>query len=58
MKLAEKALASLHDGGWLTPGALLLVEEAKVAEFAPPEGFEQLERRMYDDTELVFLRNI
>jgi len=58
MKLAEKALASLRDGGWLTSGALLLVEEAKAAEFAPPEGFEQLERRMYDDTELVFLRNI
>jgi 16S rRNA (guanine966-N2)-methyltransferase len=58
MKLAEKALASLRDGGWLTPGALLLVEEAKDAEFAPPEGFEQLERRMYDDTELVFLRNL
>jgi 16S rRNA (guanine966-N2)-methyltransferase len=58
MKLAEKALASLRDGGWLTPGALLLVEEAKAPEFAPPVGFEQLERRMYDDTELVFLRNI
>ena len=34
MKLAEKALASLRDGGWLTPGALLVVEEAKAAEFA------------------------
>ena len=27
--LAEKALASLRDGGWLTPGALLVVEEAR-----------------------------
>src|SRR6202035_1478381 len=36
--LAEKALASLRDGGWLTPGALLVVEEAKAAEFAAPEG--------------------
>ena len=56
MKLAEKALASLRDGGWLTPGALLVVEEAKAAEFAAPEGFEELERRAYDDTEFVFLR--
>src|SRR5439155_4619275 len=32
--LAEKALASLRDGGWLTPGALLVVEEAKAAAFA------------------------
>jgi 16S rRNA (guanine966-N2)-methyltransferase len=56
MKLAEKALASLRDGGWLVPGALVVVEEAKAAEFATPENFEQLERRIYDDTELVFLR--
>ena len=56
MRLAEKALASLRDGGWLTLGALIVVEEAKLAEFATPQGFEQLERRTYDDTELVFLR--
>src|SRR6476619_3101813 len=41
-KLAEKALNSLRDGGWLTPGALLVVEEARAAEFAAPEGFEEL----------------
>jgi 16S rRNA (guanine966-N2)-methyltransferase len=56
-KLAEKALTSLRDGGWLTPGALLVVEEAKAAEFAAPDGFEELERRAYDDTEFVFLRS-
>jgi 16S rRNA (guanine966-N2)-methyltransferase len=54
--LAEKALASLRDGGWLTPGALLVVEEAKAASFAAPASFEELERRAYDDTEFVFLR--
>src|ERR1700746_3985297 len=42
MQLAEKALASLRDGGWLTPGALLVVQEAKAAAFAPPGGFEEL----------------
>ena len=57
-RLAEKALASLRDGGWLTPEALLVVEEAKAAEFAAPEGFEELERRAYDDTEFVFLRAV
>src|ERR1700723_699256 len=56
MKLAEKALASLRDGGWLTPRALLVVEEATAAAFAAPDGFEELERRAYDDTEFVFLR--
>src|SRR5215208_3431506 len=57
MKLAEKALVSLRDGGWLMAGALLVVEEAKAAEFASPQGFEELERRVYDDTEFVFLRS-
>jgi 16S rRNA (guanine966-N2)-methyltransferase len=54
--LAEMALVSLRDGGWLTPGALLVVEEAKAARFKPPEGFSEPERRAYDDTEFVFLR--
>jgi 16S rRNA (guanine966-N2)-methyltransferase len=54
--LAEKALASLRDGGWLKPNALLVVEEAKVAAFAAPDGYEELERRAYDDTEFVFLQ--
>ena len=43
--LAEKALISLRDGGWLTPGALLVVEEAIAAAFNAGEGFAELERR-------------
>jgi 16S rRNA (guanine966-N2)-methyltransferase len=54
--LAEKALASARDGGWLTPDALIVVEESKDAGFKPPEGFEEIERRPYDDTELIVLR--
>jgi 16S rRNA (guanine966-N2)-methyltransferase len=54
--LAEKALASARDGGWLKPEALVVVEEAADAGFKAPEGFEELERRQYDDTEFVFLR--
>ena len=52
--LAEKALASAREGGWLTPGALVVIEEATAA-FIAPEGFEELERRAYGDSELVFL---
>jgi 16S rRNA (guanine966-N2)-methyltransferase len=55
---AEKALASLRDGGWLVPGALVVVEEAKAAAFATPDGFEEVERRAYDDTEFVFLKSV
>jgi 16S rRNA (guanine966-N2)-methyltransferase len=54
--LADKALVSLRDGGWLVPGALLVVEEAKAAGLKAGEGFTELERRAYDDTEFVFLR--
>ena len=54
--LAEKALASARDGGWLTDEALVVVEEAAEAGFKPPDGFEELERRRYDDTEFVVLR--
>jgi len=54
--LAEKALASMREGGWLAPGALVIVEEAAEAAFTAPDGFEELERRRYDDTELTILR--
>jgi len=54
--LAEKALASAREGGWLKPQALIVVEEAADAGFVAPEGFEELERRTYDDTAFVFLR--
>lgn len=53
---AELALASAREGGWLTPDALVIVEEAVASKFAAPEGFEEIERRAYDDTEFVFLR--
>jgi 16S rRNA (guanine966-N2)-methyltransferase len=56
--LAEQALAALRDGGWLAPQALVVVEEAKAAAFTAPEGFAELERRAYDDTEFVFLRAV
>ena len=54
--LGEKALASARAGGWLKPDALIVVEEAAKAKFAAPEGFAEIERRPYDDTELVVLR--
>src|SRR6185437_1678376 len=53
--LAEKALASMREGGWLTRDATVVVEEATGA-FKPPKDYEELERRGYDDTEFVILR--
>ena len=40
------------------PQALLVVEEAADAGFNTPEGFVELERRRYDDTEFTFIRLI
>src|SRR6516162_383159 len=54
--LAEESLASAREGGWLAPGALIVVEEAVRSRFAAPEHFEELERRSYDETEFVILR--
>jgi 16S rRNA (guanine966-N2)-methyltransferase len=53
--LAEQALVSARAGGWLTDDALIVVEETTGA-FVAPAGFEEIERRDYDDTEIVFLR--
>ena len=53
--LGGQALVSARAGGWLTRDALIVVEEAADAAFAAPEGFTEIERRGYDDTEIVFL---
>jgi 16S rRNA (guanine966-N2)-methyltransferase len=54
--LAEKSLLAARDGKWLAPSALVVVEEAVKAGFKTPEGFDELERRGYDDTEVVIVR--
>ena len=53
--LAEQALTSAREGGWLTGDALIVVEEA-VGAFQMPDGFDEIERRKYDDTEFTVLR--
>jgi 16S rRNA (guanine966-N2)-methyltransferase len=54
--LVLPALIALRDGGWLAPEALGVVEEAADADFAVPAGYQELERRTYDDTMIAFLR--
>ncbi|MDB5569146.1 MAG: rRNA ((966)-N(2))-methyltransferase RsmD [Hyphomicrobiales bacterium] len=54
--LAPLALASLAEGGWLAPQALLVVEEEARAEVSAPKPFELLEKRQYGDTQAIFLR--
>jgi 16S rRNA (guanine966-N2)-methyltransferase len=54
--LGERALLSAREGGWIAPGALIVVEEAGDAGFIAPEGFSEIERREYGETVLSFLR--
>lgn len=54
--LGERALASAAAEGWLAQSALIILEESAGAEFAPPQGIALLDRRVYGDTAVYFLR--
>lgn len=52
--LASRALASLAEGGWLTRGALCVVEEAADAPLEAPPVFALADQRDYAGTRLSF----
>jgi 16S rRNA (guanine966-N2)-methyltransferase len=54
--LAPRALKSCADGGWLSPGALVVVEEAQGSSVALPFGLDEVERRDYGETTVLFAR--
>ncbi len=54
----EKGLISLRDGAWLTPGAAVVLEERADAPVTLPEGFVELDRRTWGDTQVVFGRTM
>ena len=53
--LAEPALAALRDGGWLKPGATVIVEEAANVAVAPTRGYTLCEDRRFGDTRILIL---
>ncbi len=55
--LAPAALASASAGGWLTEGALAVIEEAATSTVALPAGFAELERRAYGETVIILARH-
>src|ERR1044071_312563 len=57
-ELAEAALASARDGGWLQPAPLIVLEESADAAFTAPANFAEIERRCYDDTQLIVMRTV
>ena len=54
--LAGPALVSCLAGGWLAPGALVIVEEAADNGFVLPDGFAESETRLYGETKIVIGR--
>lgn len=54
--LGEMALASLRDGGWLAPGAVIVLEERESTSVELPAGFAELDRRTYGEAQVIFGR--
>jgi 16S rRNA (guanine966-N2)-methyltransferase len=54
--LGEAALKSLREGGWLAPDAVVVLEERAHCEVALPQGFAEIDRRIYGESQVVFGR--
>ncbi len=54
--LVPLALASLRDGGWLTPNAIIVAETAEDETIPPTDGFTALDDRLYGDTRVTILQ--
>jgi 16S rRNA (guanine966-N2)-methyltransferase len=54
--LGEKALQSLIIGEWLSPGAVVVLEEAEMVNVPEVAGLTLLDRRVYGDTQMRIYR--
>jgi 16S rRNA (guanine966-N2)-methyltransferase len=56
--LGERALREAHDNGWIKPGGIAVLEEHNDAVLDIPEGYAELDKRSYGDTQVVILRAV
>lgn len=56
MGQAVPALTSLRDNGWLENDALVVLEVSTREAVIPPEGFEQLDERIYGNSRILILK--
>lgn len=56
--LGETAIASALAGGWIAPGALIVLEEQKGAEINAPQGTQIINQRDYGDTTITLLEAV
>ena len=54
--LGERALVSAADHGWMSDGALIVLEEAATANVMPAAPFETLETRAYGESVIRIFR--
>lgn len=54
--LGSNALSSAREGGWLAPGAVLVLEERAGEPPNWPQGLAEIDRRRYGDTEIAIAR--
>ena len=54
--LGASALASALAGGWIAPGAVIVLEEDARADIALPAEIDQLDERAWGGTKALFLR--
>ena len=53
---AIPALKSAAAGGWLAPGAMIVIEDRKGAEIILPPDIEKIDNRAWGDTQVMFAR--
>lgn len=54
--LGERALVALAEGGWLVPGAVVVLEERAGVSIALSAAFVEIDRRTYGDTQIVLAK--
>ncbi|MGD9667691.1 MAG: 16S rRNA (guanine(966)-N(2))-methyltransferase RsmD [Hyphomicrobiaceae bacterium] len=53
--LGERALAALAAGDWVKPGAMCVLEERASTPIALPNGFSEVDKRTWGDTDVHFV---
>lgn len=54
--LIPRAMAALHDAGWIAPGAVIVAEHGREEAVPPPAGFELLAERAHGAGAVTVLR--
>lgn len=54
--LTTPALDALNQGGWITPGAIIVIEVGRDEEITLPDGFDAIDDRRYGAARVLYVR--